>query len=430
MFFWIGVFYVALTGLALILYLPKLLGFRYAFKKAEHYRAKEKRKIALVIPARNESKIIRDLFASIKGQDYDPAFFDVNVIVKDPADPTVAIAREMGANVFVVPEQTCKGDALDGYFKSLSPEVLKSYEAFVIVDADAVLAPSYVTELNNALEADYDIYLTRKRAKNFLGGKENRTVFSNCSALTWPILDDLGNTYRMRHAMPLNLCGQGMMLRRRIIETLGGWPYRTLTEDYELKLDSLLRGFTSMFYPYAVLYTEEALGHGENYTRRLRWLMGYKQCDKKYHDRIMAQAKRRGHYTAGEVEYFFGVFPLILFAAVTAATMVCGLAILIVSLFTFDPRGIRALLFLILLPFGILYVLLFAYSILAMYACGDTFKSLTAGEKLRMLLFNPFYLLEYIPLYVQSWWTVKQDKTPPAWKETERIEYHDLHDIK
>lgn len=426
MLYWLRWAYVALAALALILYLPKLIGFRFAFKKAPHLKATAKRKIGIVVPARNESRIIGDLFASIKRQDYDPEFFDVNVIVKDPNDPTIALAADMGIRVVVVPEQKCKGDALDGFFKSLSPEELNSYEAFAIVDADAVLAPDFVTELNNALEEDYDIYLARKSAKNFLGGKANRSVFSNCSALTWPMIDDLGNTYRMRHEMPLNICGQGMILRRRIIEELGGWPYRTLTEDYELKLDSLLRGYRSMFYPYAVLYTEEALTHSENFIRRTRWLTGYKQCDKKYHDRIKHRVKENGKYTAGDVEYFFGTFPPALFAVTTIITMICGIALSVTSAINGDfSLATASFNTLIAMPFIIMYVLLFAYGVLAMYACRAIFKCLTAGERLLMLFYNPFYMLEYFPIYVRSWWTVKRDKTL-AWKETERIEYNDL----
>ncbi len=429
MLYWLRFFYLALIGVALILYLPKLIGFHYAFKKAPHYHAAQKRRIAIVVPARNESKIIGDLFASIQKQTYDPAFFDVNIIVKDPNDPTVAIAEAMGAKTFVVPAQNCKGDALDGYFKCLSPETLESYEAFVIVDADAVLSPAFVEELNNALEADYDIYLARKYAKNFLGGRKNRTVFSNCSALTWPIIDDLGNTYRMQRAMPLNLCGQGMMLRRRIIEELGGWPYRTLTEDYELKLDSLLRGYTSMFCSYAILYTEEALGHTENTKRRLRWLTGYKQCDKKYHARIKRQARERGKMNKGEAEYFFGTFPLLLFLAATIVTMLCGISLTVTYALGGDPRWDNAFVQTVAFPGLLLYFLLFAYGVLAFFACGDMFRMLTLKEKLLMLIYNPFYLLEYVPIYLRSIWAVWRDK-PQNWKETERITYDDLHDAK
>ena len=415
-------FYFLLTALALIMYLPKLIGFRFAFKKHPRYTATAKRRIAIVVPARNESKIIGDLFSSIRRQNYDKNFFDVHVIVKEKTDPTVGIALRMGARVFVVPNQKCKGDALDGFFKCLAPEVAESYEAFVIVDADAVLDPAFVSELNNALETEYDIFLARKYAKNFLGGRENRSIFSNCSALTWPMIDDLGNTYRMERAMPLNLCGQGMMIRRRVIRELGGWPYRTLTEDYELKLDSLLRGYRSMFCPYAILYTEEALEHSENFTRRTRWLTGYKQCDKKYRDKIKKQARERGKYTAGEREYFFGTFPPALFAVTTIVTMAAGLALAIYYLLSGDPLWTTALAELVALPFNVMYILLFAYGVLALFACSDMFRPLGLGERLAMLFYNPFYMLEYLPIYVKSWWRVKRNKTL-SWKQTERIQY-------
>ncbi len=415
--------YIAFSVLAVLLYLPKLIGFRYAFKREPHLKASAKRKISVIIPARDESKVIGDLFASLAQQTYDRAFFTVNVIVKDADDPTIPMATAMGARVYVVPSQTCKGDALDGYFKALTEAERTGYDAFVIVDADAVLDRNYIAELNNALEADFDIYLTRKHSKNLLGGRHD--IWSDCSTLTWPILDDLGNRFRMRHAMPLNMCGQGMMVRRRLIEDLGGWPYRTLTEDYELKLDSLLKGYRSMFYPYAELYTEEALGHAENYTRRLRWLTGYKQCDKKYHDRIREQARTRGYFNAGEFEYFFGIFPLLLFAVSTAVAMVGGIALTAVRLCAgeWQPAAI-AFIYLTALPFFVLYILLFLYSVLAMFACGTTFRGMRFGDRMRMLLYNPFFLLEYIPLYLQSGWAVYTDRLPD-WKHTERIDYGD-----
>ena len=402
--------YGVLSLLATLLYLPKIFGFRYGFKKPQYKRAQEKRKISVIVPARGESEIIGDLFASLRQQTYDHAFFEVNVIVKDADDPTVELAKEFGARVFIVSEQRCKGDALDGYFK-------------------AVLAPDYLFELNNALEHDYDIYLTRKFAKNYLGEKKDRSLFSNCSTLTWPMIDDLGNLYRMQKDMPLNLCGQGMMLRRRIIEELGGWPYRTLTEDYELKLDSLLRGYTSMFCSYAILYTEEALGHTENTKRRLRWLTGYKQCDKKYHARIKRQARERGKMNKGEAEYFFGTFPLLLFLAATIVTMLCGISLTVTYALGGDPRWDNAFVQTVAFPGLLLYFLLFAYGVLAFFACGDMFRMLTLKEKLLMLIYNPFYLLEYVPIYLRSIWAVWRDK-PQNWKETERITYDDLHDAK
>lgn len=420
--FLILIIYAALCAAAILMYLPKLIGFFCAFQKPPKKKAAIKRKISVVIPARNESKIISDLLSSLERQTYPRECFEVNIIVKEKDDPTIAIAESFGARVFVVERQTCKGDALDGYFRALSEEEKKSFDAFVIVDADAVLSPEFCLELNNALEYPYDIFLARKMAKNYLGDRKHRSLFSNCSALTWPIVDDLGNLYRMRKEAPLNICGQGLMLRREVIEEIGGWPYRTLTEDYELKLDSILRGFKSMFYPYAVLYTEEALTHDENFHRRMRWLTGYSQCDKLYKKTIKKQVKERGKLTFGEAEYFFGVVPLLLYAAVTFLTMFAGAGLAIYFSIVRRPEWTEACKLLILTPFAILYLLLFLYGLLAYFSDREAFRALSKGETAAMLLFDPFYLLEYIPIFLKCRLDLKRGKKA-VWRETERMTY-------
>lgn len=416
--------YIVLSVIAVALYLPKMLGYRYAFKKLPRKKAVEKRKISIIIPARGESRIIGDLFASLEKQTYSREDFDINVIVKDADDPTIAIAESFGAHTYVVSAQKCKGDALDGYFKAIGKEGICKYDAFVIVDADAVLAPDYAAELNNALEYNYDIFITRKFAKNYLGDRKNRSVFSNCSALTWPIIDDLGNLYRMHKEIPLNLCGQGMMIRRNVIEEIGGWPYRTLTEDYELKLDSILKGYKSMFYPYAVIYTEEALTHEENFQRRLRWLMGYSQCDRKYKEQIRDQAKQRGKLTNGEREYFFGIVPLLLYLITTALTIFAGAALAIFYAVQRQPYFFYASWLLVFTPFCVMYVLLFCYGVLAYFSDTEAFRALSKKEKWAMFLFNPFYLLEYVPIFLCCRRNVRKGRAP-AWKQTERMTYRE-----
>lgn len=56
---------------ALILYLPRIFGFRYGFKRVPHLCATEKRRIAVLVPARDESATIGALFDSLATQDYD-----------------------------------------------------------------------------------------------------------------------------------------------------------------------------------------------------------------------------------------------------------------------------------------------------------------------------------------------------------------------
>lgn len=416
---WLLIYAIA-VGVSFLLYTPKLVQFFYAFKKPQRKKANDLRKISLVIPALDESKVIGDLFDSVDKQTYDENYYTVNVIVKDEQDPTVELAKARGYQLFVVPEQTCKGEALDGYFKQ-TKSGLAEYDAFVIIDADAVLAPDYLGELNNALEYQVDIYLSRKFIKNYLGDRSCRTVFSNCSALTYPMIDDLGNNYRTWRGLPVNMCGQGLMVRREVIQTLGGWPYRTLTEDYELKLDSVLKGFKSMYYPYAIIYTEEVLRHKESYNRRLRWVTGYSQCDKKYKKQI----KQRIHgERASYAEWFdccFALVPIIMFIVTTIAVMVGGAALATRYALAESELWQSAVRWLIVLPFLVTYGLVFCYCSLAMAAYHDVFKPLSVGEKIGTLLFAPLFMLEYFPIYLQSRIRARKGM---KWEPTKHLEYN------
>ncbi len=411
--------YAIVAGISFLLYTPKLVQFCYAFQKPQRKNATALRKISLVIPALDESKVIGDLFDSVDKQTYDKEYYTVNVIVKDEQDPTVELAKARGFQVFVVPEQTCKGEALDGYFKQAHNR-LAEYDAFVIIDADAVLAPDYVSELNNALEYQVDIFLSRKFIKNYLGDRSCRTVFSNCSALTYPMIDDLGNNYRTRRGLPVNMCGQGMMVRREVIESLGGWPYRTLTEDYELKLDSVLKGFKSMYYPYAILYTEEVLRHKESYNRRLRWVTGYSQCDKKYKKQVKERIHRQHASYAEWFDCCFALVPIIMFIVATIAVMVAGAVLAARYAVQGSLLWQSAVKWLIVLPFLVMYVLVFFYCSLAMAAYRDVFKPLSVGEKIGTLLFAPLFMLEYFPIYIQSRIRARKGM---KWEPTKHVEY-------
>ena len=75
------ILYGAAALFAALLYIPKLVQFLHCFFPPAKRYAREKRRIALLIPARDESRVIGDLFDSILRQTYDRENFDVYVIV-------------------------------------------------------------------------------------------------------------------------------------------------------------------------------------------------------------------------------------------------------------------------------------------------------------------------------------------------------------
>lgn len=406
--------------LAVILYIPKLIQFGGCFKKPPRRMAEQKRKIALVVPARGESAVIGDLLASIAAQDYDKHYFDVNIIVKEADDPTVAIAKEAGTNVFIVPDQNCKGEALDGYFQSLTAAQRDSYAAFAIIDADAVLSPDYVTELNNALENDCQIFMTRKNIKNYLGGKNLRSLFCNCAALIYPVLDEMGGHYRTKRNIPVNFCGQGMMVRSEVIKEIGGWPYRTMTEDYEMRKDSILRGYKSMYYPYAVIYTEEVVKHKDCWTRRLRWVVGFSQCDHKYDKAIRKKFREEKASFALKYDIFFSIAPLVLFIAAAIVTSLCGVGLTIYYAAIGSALWLSALLLLAFMPLALMYFLELCYVFLTMQCYRDALEPLTTGEKIAMLFFAPLFNFEYFPIFIQGQLCLLTHKNI-RWQHTARV---------
>ncbi len=416
------VIFGAVTLFAALLYIPKLVQFLHCFRPPEKRHAAEKRRIALLIPARDESGVIGDLFDSLLQQTYPKELIDVNVIVKHEDDPTIGMARRLGFSVFIVPEQTCKGAALDGYFQQIGREHWKDNAAYCIVDADAVLAPDYVEELNNALEMDAHIYLTRKRVKNYLGDKKSRSIICNCSALNYPVLDDMGNYYRMKKGVPLNMCGQGMMVRADAIEKINGWPYRTLTEDYEMKMDSFLKDFKSVYYPYAVLYTEEAVTHHEAWQRRLRWVMGFTQCDHKYKKDVQKAMRKKKYPFFAWYDTFFGIVPPVIFIVAVFLTAIAGVALTIYFAVQGSMLWWRALLLLVVMPFALMYFFDLVYNALTMYVYRDAYVTLSKGEKARTLFFSPLFMFEYFPIFLHAHLYLMTGKKL-TWAHTARLSY-------
>lgn len=67
------------------------------FEKGEIYY-----KYAVLIPARNESKVIKNCLDSLLNQDYPKDKFDVFVIIESKDDPTFEIVKKYPSNFHVV----------------------------------------------------------------------------------------------------------------------------------------------------------------------------------------------------------------------------------------------------------------------------------------------------------------------------------------
>ena len=434
--------FVFICVLSFVLYLPRIRYYIAGLKRPKHFSNSQKNKLAVIVPAKNE-KGLRVLLDSLAAQTYDKDFYDTYVVVGDQDDPNIQLAATY-KNTFskVVPNQTCKGEALDGILRDLLQQN-KDYAAFVIVDADNIVDANFVMEMNNALVLDKQIILGKRCVKNYLYGRKYRSWAVNCNALTYTFLDKMGNCFRSERNMSNTICGTGLMVRRDLIQEMGGWPYRSMTEDFELTVNALLNNWTSYYYEYAVTYTEEGVSLRSCNARRRRWLMGYAQVGTKYGKEVskkfwacvrdffsgsknsVEQDPKQAELISGNFwgcfDYLFSFIPLYIYFAGTA---VCALAFIgdfafkFFSMRVIDFFSLHSAIKIVL----VLYGSLFFYTAIA-FIEDRAMYTISIWEKIFALFVNPFYIAEYARFYIDSYYLLlTKKKAKQSWIQVERME--------
>lgn len=405
------------TALFILVYLPRLRCWLRPLHRQKHLLNEKKARIAVVIPARNESRAIPPLFDSLSRQDYPAGCFDTFVVVADPADPTVALTEAFGGTAYAVPEQQRKGDALDGAFKRILASFPGRYDAFLIIDADCVLSPDYLSEMNNALASGAKVISGRKVVKNYLSAaKDANSIWSACNGLIWQIIDDLGNRFKSDRGVTIMTIGTGLMLTADLITEAGGWPYReTLTEDIELMYDCMYRDIPTYYTSYAKLYMEESTSLSVTDKRRTRWLTGVVDSKRLYASRIRSRCRT----AKGLLNYYYTtalcpVYWFIGFLSVLFCLNV-GLSALLVltgSSLAVPAFAVAAECFLIV--YGAFF-LLTAACLLA----GRRDIRLSLFKKLMVLLVHPVFYMGYIPIIARALFTGANR----GWEVIDRVDF-------
>lgn len=412
---WIIIAFLAVELLSVLLYVPHVVWWFEGRRPQERLHAKNKRRFALLIPARDESRAIAPLLDSVKRQTYPAELVDVYVIVKDPDDPTIGMVRETlpDAVVQVVPNQKRKAEAMDACLQNIL-STGNAPDAYLVVDADCILTANYVEEMNNALESGAEVVIPRKLIKNWLTDKKKyRTLYANCSALTYVGIDDMGNKSKSKRGYALALCGQGMLIGARVVENLGGYPFRSLTEDYELSVECMRRGYKQLYYEYAEIYSEEPLTRREYNKRRVRWLKGFAQFRKTYGSEIRQMTFGNGRPDRGNLHFLYDLYPVYLmlggdgigFAACVLLAAFRALA---------GTGGTAIALLWSLFPLGIAYLELFVFGV-AQLLVSRGVNRMTQREKIRFALLFPFVSIEYAWIFILAFTTtVRADDWAPV----------------
>ena len=332
-----------------------------------------KGKFAILIPARDESRVIEELLNSILNQTRKINSDDVYVIVEEESDKTVELVKNKNMNIVFRHDlsKKRKGYALDDAIKEIL-EQKKHYDAYFIFDADNVLDKDYIKNMEKAYESGYDIGIGYRNTKN-----GNDSVIAAASSLTFSMINTLGNEHKTKCNNTLTISGTGFYIKGDIIEKLGGYPFNSLTEDYELTLYATLNDLTTTYVKNAIFFDEQPVKYNITINQRTRWIKGFFEARKKYIPLLLKKEINKNF--SSSFHQIMGVTPYIL--------LIIGLlGILLINYF-----NVKNTIILILFVYLIM-VLITSIMVLK----ENTYLNINNKMKIKVILYNPIFLTTYI----------------------------------
>ena len=370
-------YYIVTCGLGLL--------FR---KRAVRPRQSPQKRIAAVIPARNEAAVIGQLVKSLLAPDYPGELFDVFVVPNNCSDDTEAVARAAGAQIISVDGPIrAKGDVLRGAFGQLS--ATGRYDAYCVFDADNLVDPGFFRAVNDALLDGFRVAQGYRDSKN----PYDSWIAGSMSAFYW-FMSRFYNESRSRLGMSCHLNGTGFMVSDEAICAIG-WDTYTLTEDLEFTGLCALHGYKVGWMPEARIYDEQTRSFRVSCVQRRRWTAGSLQCMRRYLLRLL---KKHSVASIDMAVLFLGNL-MCLIGIVPAVGTVLGL----LPFFLSHPWRILALVVLA----GAYYLICCALGAALFRMEGRLNRRSVPG-----IFGFPIFLMSWMPINVVACLT-----PPPRWKE-------------
>ncbi len=249
---------------------------RSAIRGAETTSTGHRPSVTVVVAASNESTVIGALVADLQRQDYrsgDTPRFNVLIVDDASTDDTSAVAASAAAEdpglVTVLRRQSdgmprTKGAVLAWAQPRVSGDVV------CVVDADARLSPSFLSDAIGAWNRDPDaaaIQVQRRalnRGRGWLAGAQDEEQ----------LMDMASQCGRWATDGTAELRGNGMFVRVGPLQEAGGWSPDALTEDLELSTRLTTLGHRVVLAPEVEVGEQAVEAPAALWRQRMRWAEG------------------------------------------------------------------------------------------------------------------------------------------------------------
>ena len=387
---WLNIFNFVIGLLFSVCYLYQYVYMIIAcFKKPRRFPETEKRhRFAVLISARNEECVIGHLCDSIRQQRYPSELLDVVVIADNCTDGTKSVAEAHGATVYERNDLAHVGKAyalklaIDRIFEEKGQDY---YDGFFVIDADNLLDPNYVAEMNKAFAAGHRIVTSYRNSKNY-----GDNWISSGYAL-WFLREARHlNSVRFLLGVSCVVAGTGFLIHKDILKEQGGWKHFSMTEDTEFTAEQMLKGERIAYCHDAVFYDEQPVKFSQSWRQRKRWAKGYLQVLGKYGGRML-KAVFQGNFSCFDM--IMSLSPAFFISLLSVAVNLVGA--LIASILY--PEFVVPILLGILSTAGTAYFLFFIVSLLTVILEWKRIRT-TPARKILSAFTTPLFIATYIPI--------------------------------
>ncbi|HEY9831986.1 MAG TPA: glycosyltransferase family 2 protein [Stenomitos sp.] len=239
-------------------------------------------KVSILVPAKNESAVLPELIHSLFQLNYPTTHLDIWIVDDGSTDETPQLLRKLqtqfsGLQVHRRESKGGKSGALNAVFPFTKGEIV------LVCDADAQLPANFLQQT---------VPLFEKRA---IGAVQVRKAIANvdtnfltrCQQMEMSC-DAFLQTHRIAIRGMSELRGNGMLVRRELLEKCNGWSEDTVTDDLDLCFKLYLTGTEIEFVTVPAIQEEGVTTWREIWHQHSRWAEGGYQRYLDYFPQILA----------------------------------------------------------------------------------------------------------------------------------------------
>ncbi|SJN48301.1 N-acetylglucosaminyltransferase [Sphingobacterium faecium PCAi_F2.5] len=256
-----GIFFIPFL-IWIIYFLVFAIGYRLP-RNQQFKRTTHQHRYLVIFPAYKEDAVIVESIRSFYEQDYPQHLYEIVVVADSMQQETNDLLRDLGATVLVpYYEKRSKAAALNLALRCTHHQ---EYDAVVILDADNLVYPDFLKQLNAVFASGSKAVQAHRIAKN----DNNDTAYLD------GISEEINNSiFRRGHAnlgLPAALTGSGMLFEINWFKEIMP-KISAMGEDKELEYHLLLDGIFTTYLEDVYVLDEKVQNRKDLSNQRKRWI--------------------------------------------------------------------------------------------------------------------------------------------------------------